>query len=339
MEFEELRKNHISASQVGIVLGLNYTVYKNKRDEEIKEYTSTKASLILKKLGRIPRDEIPEKLAQRMQLGLDYEPIAFNDYAKDLPSGVKAVYQPGIKVSEKYPWLSGAPDGLVYDLQGNLVWGVEFKVAFSLIEMENYEDIDQYLQENYPLYYTQIQTYMLIFDVEFWELKFTEIGKSYLKIPALRIHRNNAFINGIIHLTKSFYDEWILPNQERDKNNEELILPFEESKPYEFFISEGVHELNESQSKILSDIMNLKAQKKELETTLKEKESFLTTQLEPIDKNTFISDLYKVKKIKVKGSKKLDLEKLCAKNKIDFDGCYTIGDESAQYRYYKRSEA
>ena len=70
-----------------------------------------------------------------------------------------------------------------------------------------------------------------------------------------------------------------------------------------------------------------------------EKESLLTPELVPIDKNTFISDLYKVKKIKVKGSKKLDLERLCAFNKIDFTGCYAYGDESAQYRYYKRAEA
>lgn len=343
------RRSHINASDVAIVMGLNYSLYENKRGEICKEYEKSKLRLYNEKLGLFDSnailDDISQARLERMQLGIDYEPVAFEHYKRTLEKGFKAKYQPGKINNDKYAWLCGHPDGLIYK-DGQLVNGWEHKAVYKLTDYESCEDFVEWVKIYHPMHWCQCQVYMLLSGVE-WDLQYTEIGKRYIKLAPIRIPHDYHFQDLIVKATKQFWYYYIVGNQIRMRINKKRIeenkpiiglpLPIDDVQSYDFSISEGIHELDERQSNLLAEIMSLKESEKSLKEQLEAKRTQLETELDAIDKNEFVSNTYKLKKIKVKGSNKLNIDKLIALNNgISFDGCYDKGDAHKQWRYNVR---
>src|SRR5574343_983568 len=324
------RKSHINASDVAIIMNMNYSLVENKRGEHVKEYDKTKLRLYNEKLGLIDTDatldDISQSRLERMQLGNDFEPIAFEHYKRTLDKGLKAKWQPGKIINENYAWLCGHPDGMIYDKNGDPLNGWEHKLVYKLTDFEACDDFVEWVQIYHPMHYAQVQTYELLSGVEF-DLCYTEVGKRYIKLDPIRIPHNTKFQDLIVKTTKHFWEEHI----------QKRIPPIENEASYDFSLSEGIYELNENQSKILAEIMSLKESKKQLDELLETKRTQLETELDAIDKNEFVSPNYKVKKIKVKGSNKLDIDKLIALNNgLSFEGCFNKGDAHKQWRYNVR---
>src|SRR5574343_995802 len=323
------RKSHINASDVAIIMNMNYSLVENKRGELVKEYEKSKLRLYNEKLGLLDAnailDDISQARLERMQLGVDYEPVAFEHYKRTLDKGFKAKYQPGKINNEKYSWLCGHPDGLIYK-DGQLVNGWEHKAVYKLTEYESCEDFVEWVKIYHPMHWCQCQVYMLLTGVE-WDIQYTEIGKRYIKLDPIRIPHDYHFQELIVKATKDFWDNHI----------QKQIPPIDDVQAYDFSISEGIYELDERQSSLLAEIMSLKESEKSIKEQLETKRTQLETELDAIDKNEFISDNYKIKKIKVKGSNKLDIDKLIALNNgLKFEGCYNKGDSHKQWRYNVR---
>lgn len=82
-----------------------------------------------------------------------------------------------LTIRTSQPWLGSSPDGLVYDLNDNLVGGVEIKCPFSKKDMTVEEAMsvpDFYLKESAEkkvvldekhLYFYQVQGQMMVLDL------------------------------------------------------------------------------------------------------------------------------------------------------------------------------
>jgi len=167
-EWKELRRNKISATDSGIILGLNPWV--------------TPYQLWQRKLGLIEEQEVNEKMREGSLMEEEAREFLNRKYKWNL--------KPAVIESIEYPFLMASLDGM------NLHTTVEIKCGKSSYELALKHEIP-------PYYYSQLQHQMLVTNrpvIDYFSYRSDEDNVFWT------VDRDDAFIEKMIEAEKKFYE-------------------------------------------------------------------------------------------------------------------------------------
>jgi predicted phage-related endonuclease len=208
-EWQALRLDHLGCSELGTMLGYN-------------EYMSP-GELFYQKIGIIPQG-IKDRF--RLVVGRKFEqPVAElwehydpnnpteEEHVKNINSGTKIRICKSLSSylrNPDYPWLQGEPDRIIYDLSGEELGGLEIK-TISELSARKYE------HEIPPSYIYQIQGYLLLTGLDYWELA---ILKDNFVFDVLPFERNESLMQEIVINGEDFMNR-VKEARERIQNGED----------------------------------------------------------------------------------------------------------------------
>ena len=180
-EFRELRKPLITATDIGVILGLSSW--------------KTGYSLALEKKGLVA----PAETSDAMWLGIQSEPIIIEAYRRKM--GRRVEPNRSILCHPVERWAGCTPDGWTFDP----LEGLEAKLA-GLHSASDWGEPGT--AEVPPLYFSQVQWSMYVTGLTRWNL----IAQLGTKIQIHPIDRDDAIIEGMVNAGREFREKYLLTN-------------------------------------------------------------------------------------------------------------------------------
>lgn len=239
-EWLAFRMRGLGASEIGTMMGVNNfeepAILWAKKLGIIPSGVSDNIAMLM---GRLLEKPVSEMWEYYDVEAANWETMAANVEAK---KKVRLLYKPEMYVvNPKYPWLFASCDGLFY--KGNDIAGTEIKT------------ISGFAAEKYiggvPISYVyQIYTYMIVFEVDYWEIALLKDGRNFEVIP---FERNENIVNTIIESSKEFWEN-VIQSREALSNDDRATLDSLEPMPtdtevYESYLHERFRSSHKSTSK------------------------------------------------------------------------------------------
>lgn len=223
------RMTGVGCSETGTILGHN-----NFEEPAI---------LFAKKIGIIPVGTVDN---EAMFMGRVLEDIVANlwqhhdmtspnweNTARNMEEGVvvRRMLKPKMYVrNPKYPYLFGGPDGL-FDNEGKLA-GLEIKTIAGFAA-------DKYTAGIPTSYIFQVYAYMMLFDVDYWEIAILKDGRTLNVIP---FHRDERIITMIDDTCSKFWNNVVKAKKFYNEGNFAEVDKLEpepsDTKAYESYLNE-----------------------------------------------------------------------------------------------------
>lgn len=214
-EWHEFRLNGIGGSEVGSILNLNkWETAARIFHEKINNIETQKEDTQFMFWGR----EHENKIAETWQY-FDGTEEGFIQNKKDNKIIRKCRRINGYVVNPDYPWLFASLDRLINKEGGvNFLTGEVLKEECVLECKTLSHWAAQAWQEGMPIYFlTQIQTYMIVFEVDYAEIAILKDGNNF---SVEYIKRDDTLCDQIISITKSWWYDRVVPAKEAMKKRD-----------------------------------------------------------------------------------------------------------------------